>query len=193
MNRSKKLVILLVVLALVIVAFIGVTKLSDTQDSLPGNNEVTTVAEIDTEKITSLSWTFGGNTYTIEKVDGIWVDPSDAEFEVNQNLADYMASVIAKVEASQTIFGVDDYKQYGLDETAQRVIAGAEDGTGYELVIGSQNEVNGDYYAMITGAPEVYVIDVKYPYNFGCTMNEMKALSDEEVEELAEGLSETMS
>ena len=188
MGRSKKMIILLVVLAIIVAAYFGITKWSASQSESEDGEQLTTVAEVASDDITSMKWTFMGGEYQVEKSDGTWIVPSDKDFKVNQNLADYMASIISKIEVKQIISDVTDLQQYGLENSTQIITAGVAEGTAHELVVGSQIELTGDYYAKLEGKSDVYVIDLVYPYNFSCTTAEMKELSDEELEQLAQGL-----
>ena len=82
MNRQKKLLLLVGVLAalcVVIAIVTGVQKHIDT---------VTTVDEeivaADPETLTAVSWTKEGATLSFTQADGTWQDASDAAFPVDQ-------------------------------------------------------------------------------------------------------------
>ncbi len=155
MNRQKKLLLLVGVLAalcVVIAVVTGVQKHIDT---------VTTVDEeivaADPEALTAVSWTKEGATLSFTQADGTWQDASDAAFPVDQEkMADFL-SHFESVHASFIIENVEDFAQYGLDDPSCTITLTSADGDTV-LELGDFSTMDEKRYVTL-GDGTVYLID----------------------------------
>ena len=155
MNRQKKLLLLVGVLAalcVVIAIVTGVQKHIDT---------VTTVDEeivaADPEALTAVSWTKEGATLSFTQADGTWQDASDAAFPVDQEkMADFL-SHFESVHASFIIENVEDFAQYGLDDPSCTITLTSADGDTV-LELGDFSTMDEKRYVTL-GDGTVYLID----------------------------------
>ena len=155
MNRQKKLLLLVGVLAalcVVIAIVTGVQKHIDT---------VTTVDEeivaADPEALTAVSWTKEGATLSFTQADGTWQDASDAAFPVDQEkMADFL-SHFESVHASFIIENVEDFAQYGLDDPSCTITLTSADGDTV-LELGDFSTMDEKRYVTL-GDGTVYLIE----------------------------------
>lgn len=185
MSRTKKLIILCICAAALAGAYFGISKWSE---KVAEEDETAFyMTDINPEDITAISWEYYGEKYrlTIEAdEDGNekWVNADDADFEVNQDYAESMASIVCNISASRILKNTEDYSQYGLYEDENGIKIEMSDGTVYEILTGDYNDVSYEYYAMLKGETDVFMVDGTYLDSFDCTMDDLKA-SDETEED----------
>lgn len=184
MKRSKKLIVLAAVLAVLVIVTLVV------QNIVTKNEEAATEAEdtsvtfltVDADAVTALGWTYNDETVNLTDTDGTWADEDDAAFPVDATYPDAMLDVLNEVTASRA-FKSDDTSEYGLDAPAYTITISA--GTDTTLLIGDTSEISGEYYASI-GDGNIYLVasDLVDPFTYGLwdilqmeTIPDMSALS----------------
>lgn len=153
MKRGKKLIVLLVVLALIVGATVLVSVLNPEEE--PQGSGYTTVFSLDPEKVTNLYWDYSYEASFSRTEDG-WVNDADAAFPTNNDQLDQMVRILSEVGASQTIENVEDLEQYGLLYPVCQIKV-TVDGTTYELALGDQNNYSGERY-FTKGDGNVYTV-----------------------------------
>ncbi|MBQ6900590.1 MAG: DUF4340 domain-containing protein [Firmicutes bacterium] len=181
MSRSKKMILLIICLAVLIGAYFGVTAWAE--KSVADDNKTYTVTDVDPAEIVQLDWSYEGNEYVLSKIDGVWVDPYNEDFEVNQDAAEAMAAAVSSIEASVVIDDAVSTSDYGFYEDTEGIRFEMADGSAKTILTGSYNEVALDYYAMIQGGEEIYVVTGSYLDSFEVTMDELAAPEESETEE----------
>ena len=116
MTRGKKLgilallLIVLMALTLLVIRFAPVTG-----DEAEETAE--TVFTLDADQVTSLTWTYAGESITIEKDDeSNWSYPADADFPMDATYPDEMVQALTEIQAEKTIEEPEDLDQYGLSD-----------------------------------------------------------------------------
>ncbi len=156
MTRTKKLVGLLAVLALLIGATIAVTVLTRETEDTTEESITYTVLEVDSDSVTALSWTTAQETVSLSKTDDGWEDPDDPALPVDADYPDTMVSTLSCITAGRMIEAPESLADYGLEDPNFTVTITAD--ATYELAIGNETSLGGEVYVSI-GDGNVYLAD----------------------------------
>ena len=165
MNKKKTLLILVGVLVVVTVLAIAATMSQHKQEQISESGEA--VFQLDTDKVTTLSWDNDGKTLSFHKDGDQWVYDSDASFPVSEASINQMLSVFKDFTAAYTISDVDDYGQYGLDKPKCTINIGT-DSDSYCIKIGDYSQMDSQRYVSLTdGTVVLAVTDPLDTFNVG--------------------------
>ena len=154
MARSKRLLILLAVLAAACIAAFAALNWQQRQEQIQVSGEE--VLTIDPEGVRSLSWTYGGETLAFTRdEDGNWSYDGDGAFPVDPEAMDELLAPFAPFSAAFVIDGAEDEDQYGLDDPECSITIASEDET-WEIRLGSTSTVDGQRYVSF-GEGTVYL------------------------------------
>ena len=183
MKRSKRLIGLVAILAVVCVATFAMTKYEKKQEEIQNSDEI--ILEISSDSVETIRWDTGSVDLSFYKDDAGWIYNEDSEFPVSE---EKMMELLAHFEAfgaSFIIENVDDYGQYGLNNPVCTIsITTAEDD--YELKIGEFSTMDEQRYVDI-GDGNVYLVS-EDPLDYLATELSGMILHDEtpNVENVAE-------
>lgn len=127
-------------------------------------------------ELTALSWSWAGETVNLrrEGAEGRWVNADDAACPVDQETAEALAEAAASVTAAETISGVADLSEYGLEGPPLTVVAATESAMArYDV---SDMTAAGTYYARVNGENTVYAIGGELPTAFRRGVGDILAL-----------------
>lgn len=155
MRRSRKLVILLAVL----VVLVGATALVKwlTPEETEEAAEPIGVLSVDGESLTALAWEYGGESVRFDYAGGVWSYSEDDAFPVDSTHLEGMLSALGDVTASRVIESPSDLADYGLEEPLCAVTVTTGDET-VQLLLGDETGLGGERYAS-TGDGRVYLVD----------------------------------
>ncbi len=144
MNRSKRLYILIGVLAAACAATFAVTRMEDKKEEIKTSGEV--VLAIDPTSVDSLSWTYDGTTLAFHKdTDGNWLYDTDEAFPVDPEKIENLLEQFENFSAAFTIENAEDLSQYGLDKpTCSITLTAGEDS--YSIDLGSYSTMDEQRY-----------------------------------------------
>ena len=154
MARSKRLLILLAVLAVACAAAFAALSWQQRQEQIQTSGEA--VLTIDPAGVQSLSWTYGGETLSFSRDgEGSWSYDGDGAFPVDPEAMEALLAPFAPFSAAFVIEGAEDEGQYGLDEPECSItIATAEES--WEIRLGDTSAVDGQRYVSF-GTGTVYL------------------------------------
>lgn len=115
MDRSKKLYLLLGILAAACVATLGVMHMEQRQEQIRDSGEI--ILELPGESVQSLSWEYGETALAFHR-DGGWVYDGDESFPVSEERINALLEPFQAFGAALVIEEVEDFGQYGLDAPA---------------------------------------------------------------------------
>ena len=113
MSRSKKLLLLLGVLAVVCVATFCVSRYQEHKEQIKTSDQI--ILEIPEDSVTALSWTYEDQSLAFHK-DDVWYYDEDETFPVDEDAISTLLEVFQSFGVSFIIEEVEDYGQYGLDD-----------------------------------------------------------------------------
>lgn len=152
MHRSKRLLILVGVLAVVCAAAFLATRVQEQQEQVEASGE--TVLAIDAGNVASLAWTSGEAEYAFHK-DGTWLYDADEAFPVSAEALEELLAPFSSFNAAFVIRDVTDYAQYGLEEPECTIEIGTADAS-YAIALGDMSAMDDQRYVSI-GDGNVYL------------------------------------
>ena len=152
MHRSKRLLILVGVLAVVCAAAFLAARVQEQQEQVEASGE--TVLAIDAGNVASLAWTSGEAEYAFHK-DETWIYDADEAFPVSAEALEDVLGGVAWVNAGGVVRGVTDYAQYGLEEPECTIEIGTAEAS-YTIALGDMSAMDDQRYVSI-GDGNVYL------------------------------------
>ena len=153
MNRSKKLYILLGILAAACVATFAVMQMEERQERIKENGEI--ILELPSESVQSLSWKYNEETLAFHK-DETWLYDEDENFPVSEEKIHELLEQFQAFGAAFIIEDVEDFGQYGLDDPICTISLSTAEQT-YEVKLGDYSKMDSQRYVSI-GDGNVYLV-----------------------------------
>lgn len=194
MKRSKRIYILLGVLAVACIATFGVMQYEEKQEQIRNSDEI--ILELDSDSVDSLSWEYDLNKETKDTTasesydetetetestsgtvalafhkDENWLYDDDEAFPVDEEKIASLLEQFQSFGVSFVIEDVEDYGQYGLDDPicTIRLTAGEEE---YEIQLGNYSNMDSQRYVSI-GDGNVYLAASDPMDQFELTLRDM--------------------
>ena len=153
MNRSKKLYILLGILAAACAATFAVTRMEERKEQIRQTGEI--ILELPSESVQSLSWTYNGETLAFHR-DENWLYDADENFPVSEEKINGLLEQFQSFAAAFIIENVEDFGQYGLDEPVCTIRLSSAEQT-CEVRLGDYSKMDSQRYVSI-GDGNVYLV-----------------------------------
>ena len=153
MKQSKKIYILLGVLAVACIATFGVIQLEEHKEQIKNSDEI--ILEVPSDSVQSLSWKNKSGTFAFHK-DEKWLYDEDEAFPVDEEKINELLKQFQAFGVSFVIEGVEDYGQYGLDDPVCTINLTTEDQS-YEILLGKYSSMDSERYVSI-GDGNVYLV-----------------------------------
>ena len=154
MKRSKRLIALVAVLAVVCVATFALTKYEEKQEEIQNSDAV--ILEISTDSVESISWEFSDEGLAFHKGENGWLYDDDEAFPVSEEKVTDILSHFESFGVSFIIENVEDYSQYGLDNPECTINLTTTEQS-YELKLGDFSKMDEQRYVDI-GDGNVYLV-----------------------------------
>jgi hypothetical protein len=157
----------LVAAAVLAVLVVGLDKFNIGPTSTANANATSTttaaqqpqIYSFDDSKVTALELRQGDKSVKVSKQGSDWVVADGSGDPANRTSFTSLATRMSQLKATRGVENQStDLSQYGLDTPKDVAIATLDDGTTYELDLGSKTPVQTGTYAKKSDAPEVYVI-----------------------------------
>ena len=155
MKRSKRLITLVAILAVVCVATFALTKYEKKQEEIQNSDAV--ILEISSDSVESISWEVSEEGLAFHKTEEGWLYDDDEAFPVNEDEITDILSHFESFGVSFIIENVEDYSQYGLDNPEGTINLATEDAS-YELKLGDFSKMDEQRYVDI-GDGNVYLVN----------------------------------
>lgn len=152
MNRSKRLLLLLGVLAAACLITFGVSRYQEHQEQIKTSDQI--LLEIPQESVTALAWDYDGTSLAFHR-DGGWVYDGDEAFPVDETAMSGLLEGFQAFGVSFVIEDVEDYGQYGLDDPLCTIRLTTEQAE-YEIGLGDYSAIDAQRYISI-GDGQVYL------------------------------------
>ena len=152
MNRTKRLAALGCAAVAACIGVIVLSRIQTTQDAIRESGEV--VLSIDPERVQSVSWEYGNNSYAFHR-DGDWVYDADTAFPVDPEKMDQLLSPFEAMGAAFIIEEPASLSEYGLDDPVCTIELTTEDGD-YTILLGDYSTMDEQRYVSI-GDGKVYL------------------------------------
>lgn len=145
MNRSKKLCILVGVLAVVCGATLLLLQMEERREQIKNSGEA--ILEIPGETVTALSWECQETALAFHRED-TWVYDGDEAFPVSEERIGELLELFRTFRAAFVIEEVEDYGQYGLEDPICTIRLSTEE-QDYEIRLGDYSKMDARRYVSI--------------------------------------------
>lgn len=181
-SQKKQFLALVAALAVFVAAFFGLRAWQERQkeqEEADREAEVITVAALDVEKINAFSYLLDGQELSFEKEGDVWHSGDDVGIPLVQTMITTMLGNLSEVTASQQINAPEDIAEYGFKDPTNvvQVRFGEEELT---FTIGMYNSVTGQYYLMVSGDENVYLVDGQISGAFTKSIEDLTETEEEE-------------
>lgn len=153
MRRSKKIYILLGVLATACIATFAVMRYEEYREKIRNSEEI--ILEVSGDSVKAVSWEYESETLSFRREEE-WLYEEDETFPVDEEKIGAMLEQFESFGASFIIEEVEDYGQYGLDEPICTIRLETEDES-YEISLGNFSEMDSQRYVSI-GDGNAYLV-----------------------------------
>ncbi len=155
MKRSKKMILLLCLLAVVCIATVIMTRYDPEQEQIESTNEV--ILSVSSGSVETLSWSYEETALAFHRDDqNVWLYDEDDTFPVDQDGINTLLAEFQELTASFVIEAVTDFDQYGLEEPLC-TIRFATDSQDYTVKLGAYSQIDGLRYVSL-GGDTVYMV-----------------------------------
>ena len=164
MKRGKKLLWLLVAVAVLIGAMVLIPKLTAEEAPEPAEDTTVELLNVDVETVERLSWTYEGEVYTFYADGNRWINEEDPKFPTQKSNITTMLEAFAPLKAMSEVTPVQDLSAYGLAEPSITVTVTAAGKTA-TVSIGDENAMGGLRYVTL-GDGKVYLVSTNIHARF---------------------------
>ena len=128
------------------------------QEDTAETADTITVAAVEEDQVTAISWTYQGETISLSQQDnGGWVNTEDEAMPIDKDKVEEMLSSLQSVVSTRSIENPENLSDYGLEDPACSINVTEQDGTVLAFSIGDYNSVSGQYYLLYQDT--VYLVD----------------------------------
>lgn len=188
-KQGRHFIILIVVLAVLAAGYFGLRQYNTRQQENEAEQvDGEVLVDIAEEDILRFSYVYEDVTYSFERggEEGEWISAEDPSLNLAQSKLDNMAGKFASVTAKDTITGVTDLSQYGLEEPSN-VLHWETAENSYTYYVGEYNSFGSVYYFCEPDSDTVYTVSSAQVFGFSYSLED---LIEEETEETEESESE---
>lgn len=157
--KKQKIQLLIMLIALIVLGggYFGLRQYNKAQSEKEPEPEGEVIVSLEKEDIIRFSYDYEGNEYSYEKEEDTWYYAPDPELTLTQYRLTNIVSKLAELTAQDTITGVTDMSQYGLEEP-QRTFSFETESETYTFYVGDRNDISGVYYICKPGEDTVYTV-----------------------------------
>ena len=160
MKKGIKLILAAVALCVLVGAWLLVRRIPDSDQEPAATTELIYVVKTDPALLSTMEYSFGGETYRFAYTNGKWVNPADLHMPLDQTELGYTASALTTVACNRFVSDSGaDGEEYGLDEPGYRIVLTYTDGSSVSYKIGDKNIHTSDYYFAVEGNSSVYMVN----------------------------------
>ena len=170
MKRSKKLIALLAVFALLVGAACIIPVLLPEENTEEEESTDFTLLTLDPDAVTALSWTYDEETLAVSREGEGWAYAEDAAFPLDTSYVEAMLDTLSEITATKTIEEPEELAEYGLQRPVCTVTVSAD--AEYQIDLGDETAMGGERYLSI-GDGKVYLVDeaIVVALNSACTIS----------------------
>ena len=153
MRRSKKLYLLLCILAVTSIATYAVKQFEEHKEKIKNTEAI--ILKIPYDSVKALSWEYEGKNLAFHKEEK-WLYDEDEAFPVDEEKIKKLLGLFEELQASFIIEEVEDYGQYGLEDPTCTINLSTDEKS-YEIKLGDYSIMDSQRYISI-GDGNVYLV-----------------------------------
>lgn len=156
MKRGKKLIWLLLAVAVLVGAMLLIPRLTAEEEPEAEADTSIELLSVDVDAVESLSWTHEGETLSFRADGARWICENDPDFPTLKSTITTMLEAFAPLNANSEMTDVSDLSIYGLQEPSVTVTFTVA-GQTTTVCIGDENAMGGLRYVSV-GDGKVYLV-----------------------------------
>lgn len=157
MKRGKKLLSLLIVLAVLAGLAAAVQLINPDGEDGDTETETITVFDVGEQTITGIGWSYEDVDLSFSYKEDAWQYDDDSDFPVDAAPLETMADTLSLITSEKVIESPEDLAEYGLEEPVCTIRV-TVDGTTHQLLLGAETSMGGQRY-LSNGDGNVYLVD----------------------------------
>ena len=176
MKRSKKMILMLCVLAILVGGYFGVQRLNQPESvsETAGTFDLTAKTMDD---LIGLSWTKDDVTYAFTYANDTWSTTDQPAWPVLQSAVQTMADSLLGLQGTRKLEDVKNLADYGLETPAFSVTASWKDGSSTTYSMGDATPFADGYYLSLSGQEgTIYTIASSLSTTFNKTQKDLVAM-----------------
>ncbi|MBQ9289247.1 MAG: DUF4340 domain-containing protein [Clostridia bacterium] len=176
MKRSKKMILMLCALAILVGGYFGVKQLNQTESvsETAGTFDLTAKTMDD---LTGLSWTKDDAVYAFTYANDTWSTTDQPAWPVQQSAVQAMADSLLGLQGTHKLEDVKNPADYGLETPAFSVTAAWKDGSSTTYNMGDATPFADGYYLSLSGQEgTIYTIASSLSSTFDKSQKDMVAM-----------------
>ena len=176
MRRSKKMILMLCALAVLIGGYFGVQQL-DQKESVSETAGTFDLTAKTMDDLTGLSWTKDDVVYAFTYANDTWSTTDQPAWPVLQSAVQTMADSLLGLQGTRKLEDVKNPADYGLETPAFSVTASWKDGSSTTYSMGDATPFADGYYLSLSGQEgTIYTIASSLPAAFNKTQKDLVAM-----------------
>lgn len=180
-KQKKQFLFIIVILILFVAGYLIAGNLPDEEETVIGT-ESHNVTSIVQENVTEISYMYEDDIVELIKEEDVWKSKEDKSLSLDQSVISTMLSYICSITTDTVIENPNDVRDYGLINPANTITLTLEDNSSVQLLIGDYLELTGQYYAQLSGDPNVYMISSYIPSYFNKSVDMLIITEETSVE-----------
>ncbi len=175
MKRSRKVILLVVMLGIVAIGWFGADQLAQKEAVV---ETVQTIQVLGGSSVTGMSFEASDGPVTLLEEDGVWQIEGDDAFPLDQEQAGEYAQLLTALSATRRITGGAQLADYGLEAPAFTMEVTLEDGQQVTLEMGDYNSLTTEYYLKRGDQEEIYTVESSLADLFDIQKTDLARLID---------------
>jgi hypothetical protein len=183
-KQKKQFIALIILLVICVAAYVGLHFYNDKQDkkkAADSEAKKITVESLRTDDIKSFSYQNQGQTLSFTKDNNNWVYDGDKTIPIDQNAISSMLSLVASLDATDSVKDYQNLSDYGLDKPVNVVKLTTPDGT-TTLSFGAENKMLSGNYLLKDGDKNVYIVSATAKTAFDKAIKDLTKTKSTETE-----------
>lgn len=175
MKRSRKVILLVLMLGIVAAGWFGAGQLAQKEAVV---ETVQAIQVLDGASVTSMSFEASDGPLTLSEQDGAWQMEGDGAFPLDQDQAGEYAQLLTALSATRRITGGAQLADYGLETPAFTVEVTLDGGQQVSLEMGDYNSLTGEYYLKRDDQEDIYTVESSLADLFDIEKTDLARLID---------------
>lgn len=175
MKRSRKVILLVLVLLIVGASWLGANQLAQKEAVVETQEAIQVLGG---GQVTRMRFDAGDQSLALTQREGTWQVEDDQAFPLDQDQAGEYAQLLSSLTATRRITGGAQLADYGLETPAFTMDVTLEDGAQVTLSMGDYNALTGEYYLKRGDQQDIYTVEASLSDLFDLEKADLARLMD---------------
>ena len=186
-KQNIQILVLVTVLVLCICGYFFVKSIPEEETQV--NSESYTVSNVVQTDVVGISYLYEGDIIELVKENDTWIAKENKALKLEQSTIETMLEYVCSITTDTIIESPQSLEEYGLLNPSNTICLSLSDESVVQLLIGDYMDMTGEYYALLAGDANVYMISSYIPVMFEKSVDELIAV-EETTKEINEEITE---